>query len=200
MKALLQSKIHHPGVWHATGYCQPKVIRTGRTDFDACLPAGGWQSEVIYEVANNHQHAFLTLLQPALLQLSETQQWLLLLNPPRWFLEQLNQDCPSLIEHVLVVHGKAEFDTLWATEQALRQSNSACVLAWPEQMNTRDIQRLKLAARKSQSLCFMFPSEHDSSAPACQLQCIEHRAQLQPSVVHLREQVAANCSACEPLH
>ncbi len=185
MTQLLTTKIHHAGVWHASGCYEPQIVSSGSHWLDGLLPAQGWQTEAIYEAATQHQYGLLSLLQPTLYQLSQKKQWLILLNPPRWVKEMLTQCDEMAVEHLLVVHGKAEFDVLWSTEQALRQSNAACVLAWPERMESRDIQRLKLAARKSQTLCFMFPESGSAELQTCQLQVAQHQAQMQSQFISL---------------
>ena len=185
MKQLLQTHIHHPGVWHASGLNEQTVVSSGHALIDSALPGGGWQTEVVYEVTAQQQFAVLSLLQSTLWQLSQKRQWLVLLNPPRWVLELLTESKQMAAEHLLVVHGKAEFDTLWSTEQAMRQSNAACILAWPEEMNGRDIQRLKLAARNSKSLCFMFPEQGSEKNQGCQLQICAHQSQAQSQLIAL---------------
>lgn len=184
MKQLLQTKINHPGVWDANGLKEQLTVSSGHVLVDSALPHGGWQAEVVYEVASQQQFATLELLQSTLMKLSQKRQWLVLLNPPRWVLEFL-QESELDSDHLLVVHGKAEFDTLWATEQAVRQGNAAAILAWPEEMNGRDVQRLKLAARRSQSLCFMFPQQGAFKMQGCQLQICAHQAQSEPLVISL---------------
>lgn len=184
MKQLLQTKIHHPGVWHANGLNEQAIISSGHALLDSALPNGGWQTEVVYEVAAQQQFAVLSLLQATLIQLSHKRQWLVLLSPPRWALDLLAES-ELASEHLLVVHGKAEFDTLWATEQAVRQGNAACILAWPEEMTARDVQRLKLAARKTESLCFMFPQHGLAQTQGCHLQICAHQSQTQPQLIAL---------------
>lgn len=197
MKQLLQTRIAHPGVWHADSLNGQSRVSSGHTLLDSSLPGGGWQTETVYEVAGQQQYATLSLLVPTLLQLSQKRQWLVLLNPPRWALDLLAESRKLASDHLLVVHGKAELDTLWATEQSVRQNNAACVLAWPDTLEQRDIQRLKLACRKSQSLCFVFPSLSTTPVQGSQLQLMAHQVHAESQLINLPDLVCQEVMASQ---
>lgn len=158
MKHLVQTKLNHPGVWQASPMAQPKVcLTTGDDLLNQQMAAGGWQSEVIYQMSVSHQQQLLKTLEPALVELSQGEQWLILLNPPKSALDALAEMEGVNQNRVLVVHGKEDFDSLWAAEQALAKNNAACILTWARELTERDIKRLKLAARGSNALSFVFP-------------------------------------------
>ena len=200
MKHLLQSRINHPGVWHAQGLREATVISSGHVLLDSALPDGGWQTEVVYEAATEQHYALLTTLQSTLSQLSQKYQWLILINPPRWVLEFLSESDPLLSNRLLIVRGKAELDTLWATEQALQQRNAACILAWPDVLVPRDVQRLKLAARGSKALCFVFPIRANNEGLGSQLQVRAHQAQLPAQVIVLPDLLQQSAAINDNLH
>ncbi|MBW8191232.1 hypothetical protein K0504_09305 [Neiella marina] len=158
MKHVVQTKLKHPGVWQVAPLAQPKVcLKTGNDLLNQQLNAGGWQSEVIYEMSPSHQNQLLKTLEPVLSELSQGTQWLILLNPPKSALDALADMAGVNQARLLIVHGKEDFDSLWAAEQALAKNNAAGILTWAKELTARDIKRLKLAARGTNALSFVFP-------------------------------------------
>ncbi|MCM2680920.1 SulA-like leucine-rich domain-containing protein [Echinimonas agarilytica] len=175
MKHLLQTKIKHPGVWHPNGLNTVKTVTSGHAFIDSELPNGGWQSGHIYEVLAGQHSAVFSLLKLTLKALSQQRRWLVLLNPPKWVLDEISEMKGLRPEHLLIVHGRRESDTLWATEQAMRNDNAACILAWPDSLDERDIKRLKLASKGKNALSFVFPMEDTTASCGSQLKIIAHQ-------------------------
>lgn len=106
----------------------------------------------------------LNLLAPTLAQLSEQGRWIVLVGAPKQTTNYLNT-IPGLDSaRILLVHPNDQTDALWAMEQALMSGNSSAVLGWPGQINSRDQKRLRLAAKRTSALAFVF-SETDVASP-----------------------------------
>ncbi|GGA88482.1 hypothetical protein GCM10011369_33260 [Neiella marina] len=166
MKQFAQQRVKHPGVWQVSAAGNPRsCIATGHDALNQQLPAGGWQSEVIYEMSAHGQQQLLQSLEPALSTLSHQTGWLILLKPPKTALDTIAKMADVDPSRLLVVHGNDDFDSLWAAEQALVKNNAACILTWTDELSNRDVKRLKLAARGTKALSFVFPKGEASHQP-----------------------------------
>jgi hypothetical protein len=154
---------------HADDQARPIAQPTGFADFDALLPGGGWPVGAITELMPETQGiGELSLLLPALAQLSRAGRYLVWIAPP----------ClpypPALAQHGLVlnrlvlVQAHDAPSVLWAAEQALRCPAIGAVLAWPTALDERRVRRLQLAAETGGSCGLLYrpPSAALQPSPA----------------------------------
>ena len=161
-------------VWHGQSTLQsPQThscgISSGYETLDAQLPQAGWQPGQVCEIY--HQGlgtGELSLVLPALAQLSQSQQWILWVAPPAMpyapALEALGVD----IRRVLVVHPKNHQEALWCLEEGLKSGHCSAVLGWLYEWQKTPIRRLQLAAQSSAAYCWLWPQTtmDQSGSPA----------------------------------
>ncbi len=130
---------------------------TGWPELDAVLPAGGWPDAALTEILLPADGVGeLQLLMPALARLTQTDRPVLLVAPPYvpcvagWRTRGVNM---AHVEIVAVAH---ERQVPWAMEQSLRAGCCSAVLAWPEQIDERQLRRLQVAADSGRALAFVF--------------------------------------------
>lgn len=146
-------------------------------ELDAALPGGGWQSGTIVELMPAETGiGELSLLMPALAQLTRAERYIALISPP------YIPFAPALLRHgvrldrLLVIRTEKPGDTLWAFEQTLRCKSFGAVLAWPAQIKDREVRRLQLAAEAGGSIGFLYRPQ----AAARQASPAALRLKLQP--------------------
>ena len=129
---------------------------TGWPQLDAVLPAGGWPDAALTEILIPADGVGeLQLLMPTLARLAQTERPVLLIAPPYapcvagWRARGVD------MAHVEIVAAD-EQRTLWAMEQALRAGCCSAVLAWPRQIEERQLRRLQVAADSGRALAFVF--------------------------------------------
>ncbi|MCB1735555.1 MAG: translesion DNA synthesis-associated protein ImuA [Gammaproteobacteria bacterium] len=152
--------LRHPSIWRAGREAARSVttsgIATGFQALDETL-AGGWPqgmlTELLYEDDGIGE---LSLLMPALAQLSRHGRWLAWVAPP------YVPYAPALaargvdLSRVLMIHPRAETDVLWSLEQALRSGTCGAVLGWVGKADDRALRRLQLAAAEGDSWGVLF--------------------------------------------
>ncbi|MFT7132093.1 MAG: hypothetical protein ACI81O_000801 [Cyclobacteriaceae bacterium] len=168
----LPALLKKTGLWRASHLdCEFRQgIPTGYTELDQQLPGAGWPTAGLTELLHDQPGmGELRLLAPALAQLSEQQsRWLLWVSPPYLpyapALAQLGINPASL----LIVRPTTVSDSLWVMEQALASESCSAVLAWPQQINEKQIRRLQLASKTGQALGLLFrpSSAARQSSPA----------------------------------
>jgi hypothetical protein len=154
---------------HPDQQARPIAQPTGFADLDALLPGGGWPVGAITELMPETQGiGELSLLLPALAQLSRAGRYLVWIEPP----------ClpypPALAQHGLVlnrlvlVQAHEPSSVLWAAEQALRCPAVGAVLAWPAALDDRRVRRLQLAAETGGGCGLLYrpPSAARQPSPA----------------------------------
>jgi cell division inhibitor SulA/protein ImuA len=155
----LQSLLQNPAIWRGDEQARVALpsIPTGFAELDDELPGGGWPRGVVGELlTERHGIGELSLLMPALAQLSRQDGWLMLIAPP-WI-----PYAPALaargirLSKVIVANTTSDKDTWWAAEQSLRAGNCPAVLAWPSAMNEQALRRLQLAAEEGGSFGVVF--------------------------------------------
>ncbi len=150
-------------------HARPVAQSTGFAELDAVLPGGGWPvgaiTELMPEVMGIGE---LSLLMPALAQLCRAGRHVAWIAPP----------ClpypPALIRHgialeqLLLIQTRDARSALWAAEQALRCPAIGAVLAWPDNVDDRQLRRLQLAAESGGScgLLYRSPSCAQEHSPA----------------------------------
>ena len=165
----LQSILQNPAIWRGDEPARVALpsIPTGFAELDGELPGGGWPRGVVSELLTERRGiGELSLLMPALAQLSRQDGWLMLIAPP-WI-----PYAPALAAHgirlsrVIVVNTTSDKDTLWAAEQSLRAGNCPAVLAWPASVNEHVLRRLQLAAEEGGSFGVVFGEAMRAALPS----------------------------------
>ncbi|MBW8192218.1 translesion DNA synthesis-associated protein ImuA [Neiella marina] len=139
------------------------------------LLLGGWPKAQVSELLYSGQGiGELRLLLPSLAALSQ-QSHTAWINPPFVPYPPALQDAGLALKHQLVVSPADHKQALWATEQTLKSGSCMAVIAWLEQQQevaSRDIRRLQLAAEQGQSQLWLMRPEQvaqQSSPSACRL-------------------------------
>ncbi|MGB0722313.1 MAG: translesion DNA synthesis-associated protein ImuA [Gammaproteobacteria bacterium] len=159
MSAVLDDVLARPDVWRGQAVL-PAVDQTVSTGFgDLDRQIGGWPRGALTEVlVDGEGLGELSLLMPALAQLSEQSRWIAWVAPP------YVPYAPELVRRgvdpsrVLIVRPKTPEDTLWALEQALRSGTCSAVLAWPGLLDERALRRLQVAAGSGDCWGIVFQS------------------------------------------
>lgn len=137
-----------------------RSLRTGHARLDARLPGKGWPLGAITELIS-HKPGLgeFSLLFPALIEMGQRGQWLILVDPP-WIPYPASLHGRGLpLERLLLIRTQSDKESLWACEQALRANRGGAVLAWPEQIRFARLRRLQLAAEENGKLAFLFRPE-----------------------------------------
>ena len=129
---------------------------TGWTRLDAALPAGGWPDAALTEILIPADGVGeLQLLMPTLARLTQTERPVLLIAPPYapcvagWRARGVDMGQVEIV-------AADEQRTSWAMEQSLRAGCCSAVLAWPRQVDERQLRRLQVAADSGRALAFVF--------------------------------------------
>ncbi|MFM2484096.1 translesion DNA synthesis-associated protein ImuA [Celerinatantimonas yamalensis] len=152
--------------WHPSH--QP-LTHSGYPTLDNQLIDHGWSCDSINEIyVESPGLGELQLVAPVLAELSEQKRWIIWIAPPAIpnapALRQLNIN----IDRILIVHSDSKKDRFWALEQALQSGSCSGVLGWCEGLSAIQIRRLKLAAKRGNSIAFLFRplSERALASPA----------------------------------
>ena len=147
----LHCLLQNPAIWRGGEQARVALpsIPTGFGELDRELPGGGWPRGVVSELLTERKGiGELSLLMPALAQLSRQDGWLMLIAPP-WV-----PYAPALaargirLSKLIVARTSADKDTVWAAEQSLRAGNCSAVLLWPDALTEHALRRLQLAAEE----------------------------------------------------
>ncbi len=162
----LDKTLQKAGMWRAShlhsGYQSGQIqgTPTGFKTLDEQLSGSGWPTDGITELLYEHAGiGEIRLLAPALANLSQQQAgWILWVSPP------YIPYAPALIAagidltSILVINPKNQTDSLWAMEQALASTSCCAVLAWPKNINDKQVRRLQVASKSGKSLGILFRS------------------------------------------
>lgn len=177
MSDSLAPLLSHPAIWRASRFqsardCQQQTaqgIATGFGRLDRELPDNGWPQQGVMELLlPRNGCGELSLLAPALAQLSHGSRWIAWVAPP-WI-----PYAPALLRHgirperVLLIRPAQLRDCLWALEQCMSSGTCAAVLGWPEAVQPQHVKRLQLAAQQGQCLGVLMRDarQGQSSSPA----------------------------------
>jgi hypothetical protein len=170
MAAALDTLLHHPALWRGSETARVRLpsVATGFSLLDRELPGGGWPRAAISEILSAQQGiGELSLLIPALARLSQSECWVMLIDPPHLPYAPALMASGVDLSRLVVVRTRSERDAQWSTEQALRAANCAAVLAWRTEMDERSVRRLQLAAEEGGNLGVLFlPDAKHYSSPA----------------------------------
>ena len=169
MSSSLQTLVQNPAIWRGDEQARVALpsIPTGFSEFDRELPGGGWPRGMVSELLTERSGiGELSLLMPALAQLSQQDGWLMLIAPP-WI-----PYAPALaargirLSRVIVANTVSDKDTLWAEEQSLRAGNCSAVLAWPAAFSEHGLRRLQFAAEEGGSFGVVFSETSRAALPS----------------------------------
>jgi protein ImuA len=155
-----------------------RTLGTGHARLDKHLPGGGWPLGALTElIAGSHGLGEFSLLFPALAGLSQRGEWLVLVDPPWIPYPAALQGHGLTLQRLLLVRTASAGESLWACEQALRDSRGGAVLAWPEwagypAISFARLRRLQLAAETGAKAAFLFRPDsmrHTASPAALRL-------------------------------
>jgi len=129
----LREVLKHPGVWRRSAAAQQQRIRTlatGVPELDALLPGGGWPRGALTEILFTHDGiGELSLLMPALAELTRRQQRVVFVAPPYIpYAPALTAMGLDLRYVVQIESSPAE--GAWSAEQCLRSGSCGAVLSW----------------------------------------------------------------------
>ena len=166
----LQDLLRHPGLWRGDQLEQGTVtLSTGYPELDAAMPGGGWARAGLTELQVPREGAGeLSLLLPALAQVSREHRWVVFVAPPYLpYAPALGQAGVDLSRYLLVRVQSLE-SRLWAIEQSLRSGACGAVLFWAAGLEDRHLRRLQLAALEGDAMGFCFdtrPAHLPRSSP-----------------------------------
>jgi len=170
---VLNALMKNRDIWRASGIDtenRAHGIATGYKQLDALLADGGWPSQGLTEILHDQPGVGeLRLLTPAMAKLSQTQnRWLLWVAPPYIPYAPALSRAGIDLTRLLIVNPTDQADRLWVMEKALASSSCAAVIAWPGQLNNKQLRRLQLASKTGQCLGVLYRHGRaaDSSSPA----------------------------------
>mgnify|MGYP000022235141 FL=1 len=167
----LDQALRLPGVWRARDVARAEApgVPTGWRDLDGRLPGGGWPRGALTEL---HVPALgvgeLSLLAPALAQLSQEARWLAFVDPPELPYAPALAQRGFVLERVLVVRTTSARDARWSVEQLVRSGAASAVLAWLPDGDERALRRVHAAAAGGPTfaVCCLAPSRAPRTSPA----------------------------------
>jgi hypothetical protein len=142
------------------------VIPSGHAELDAELPGGGWpRGNLIEMLVDRDGLGEISLLLPALAQLSAAGGWLALVAPP-WLPHAPAWAAAGLaLERLVVV--KADRQAAWCVEQLLASGGFAGVLLWPAaRLDAGSLRRLQVAAEGQPVLACIWRSTAAAQQPS----------------------------------
>jgi len=150
----------HPLIWRANsdnGQHAHTRVATGFSVFDESLK-GGLPSKGVVRVRASLGIGELSLFK-RVFSSNHHNKLNVFINPPgelqaSWFaLAGIDAD------KVYCLNNLADEDSLWATEQCLKESVCHCVVLWVTQITPKHARRLQVAARQNDALCLILQSD-----------------------------------------
>ena len=159
--ASLGKLLQRPDIWQASRAANEgsDSLPTGQAKLDTILHYGGWPRSAITEVLSDLSGCGeMSLLLPALSHCSGDPRWLLMIAPPCLPYAPALQSAGIALDKILIAAPRTTAELLWCAEQSLRSTACSGLLVWlPDRgVHYRDLRRLQLAARISNSLVFFF--------------------------------------------
>lgn len=153
---------------------QSETLSSGFPPLDAELPGGGWPRGALIDLLHEKRGiGELSLLLPALAQLTARDEWVLLLAPPERPFAPAWAAAGVALSRLIVVAApggqgrdqRAADDCLWAAEQILRAGSVSAALMWlPAKTAAVHLRRLQLAAESGGSCGFFLQNERRLAA------------------------------------
>lgn len=158
----------HPLLWRGKQAAhRVPAISTGHAVLDAALPGRGWPLGAVTELLNDTAGCGeLSLLLPALAQLSREGRWIIMVDPPWIPYPSALHGHGLALEKLLLVRTRNRAESLWACEQVVRGMAGGAVLAWPDSLSFAELRRLQLAAERARKSVFLFRDTKAANAPS----------------------------------
>ena len=159
----LNTLLKQSGLWRASRIdCDFRRNRqTGFDRLDAELPGAGWPSDGVTELLPSHQGiGEFRLLTPALAELSREQtRWLLLVSPPYIPYPPALAQAGIDLTRVIISQPSTQKDYLWVLEKALASQSCSAVMAWPTDIQEKQVRRLQVASKEGNCWGILFRPE-----------------------------------------
>jgi len=158
-----------PSIWRGhERYAASSGVATGYAALDAALPARGWSVGGVTELlCDTHGIGELSLLLPALSEITTAGRWAALVNPPYLPYAPAFANAGVRLDRLLVVDSQHDKDALWAGEQLLRATHFDVVIIHVNRTTAQRQRRLQLAAEHSGSWSVVYrpASARDEHSP-----------------------------------
>jgi len=183
----------HPLLWRGKQAAHRiATLASGHAALDAALPGHGWPLGAVTELIHATTGCGeLSLLLPALAQLSQSKHQVIMIDPPWIPYPPALHSRGLALDNLLVIRTQNRKESLWACEQVLRGMPGGAMLAWPEHLSFSELRRLQLAAESGQKAVFLFRNSNaaNASSPAAlRLQLSADDSDLQVRVLKCRGQ------------
>jgi len=183
----------HPLLWRGKQAAHRiATLASGHAALDAALPGHGWPLGAVTELIHATTGCGeLSLLLPALAQLSQSKHQIMMVDPPWIPYPPALHSRGLALDNLLVIRTQNRKESLWACEQVLRGMPGGAMLAWPEHLSFSELRRLQLAAESGQKAVFLFRNSNaaNASSPAAlRLQLSADDSDLQVRVLKCRGQ------------
>ena len=161
-------KLHHLNAWEKNTVLSTSLVTsTGIDGLDGLLPCGGWPKGGLVELIVPDEYTdALSLVMPALVQLSWQGRWIAMVAPPCQTRACLVTDADLNPARVLQVNPHPGRSALWTTESMLQSGNCSVVLAWPNCNTELMDRRLQKAAANGKALGILVRYEGQSIPPS----------------------------------
>lgn len=167
----LNRLLARPDIWQAANEQQrPRNgITTGYPGLDALLAGNGWPRGATTELLVDQSGiGELSLLLPALAEMTQREQMVALVNPPFIPYAPALAAAGIRLEKLLILHPRGQRDQLWAMEQTLQSGCCGALLSWqggPPPAD-KDLRRLQVAAREGNAVHFHFRPSSCATSPS----------------------------------
>ena len=172
-------KLHHLNAWEKdtvpvsslasppTSLAASRMTSTSIEGLDGLLPGGGWpQAGLVELIVPDEYTDALSLVMPALVQLSWQGRWIAMVAPPCQTHARLFTDANLNPARVLQVNPHPGRSALWTAESMLQSGNCSVVLAWPNCNTELMDRRLQKAAVNGKALGILVRYEGLSTPPS----------------------------------
>ena len=165
-------KLHHLNAWErktalSTSLASSLVTATGIDGLDGLLPGGGWpRSGLVEFIVPDEYTDALSLIMPALVQLSRQGRWIAMVSPPCQARARLFTGADINPARVLQLNPHPGRSALWTAESMLQSGTCGVVLAWPNCNTELMDKRLQKAAANGKALGILIRYEGLSMPPS----------------------------------
>ncbi len=183
MPTALDTLLHNADIWRGSEHSRAgsQSIPSGFNAFDNAL--GGWPLGALIELMPRREGTGeLSVLLPALAQLSKNKRWIALINPPYIPYAPALFHAGIDLAKVVVIRAPGVADSLWSMEQALRSGTCSAVLGWPAAITEQAIRRLQLATETGLALGAYFTPPGATPRPSS----VPYRLQIDGSIDDIR--------------
>lgn len=164
----LDSLLKRPDIWRGStdGYSLSTTnipsIPSGHKCLDEQLYHQGWPSKALTELfCEQPGMGELSLLAPALSNLSQHNRWIFLVDPPHEPYAPALEQMGIKLSRLIIVHTESSKQYTWVCEQILRSSSYGALLAWEadKRLGQQQIRKLQLATRAQSGIAVLLRSQ-----------------------------------------